>query len=201
MRDLNLKKAFHLSLLLVGIISLIACGSDYFPKPRAYFRIDLPEKNYRHLDSIYPFSFDYPIYSSISQDKNSPHEKNWININFTDFKGSLHLSYKRVNGNLVKYMEDSRTLAFKHIPKASAIDNRLIINKESKVFGLIYEISGSGAASPYQFFVTDSLNHFLRGALYFNIVPNNDSLAPVIDFLKQDIEHLIQSFEWKDLNH
>lgn len=201
MRDLNLKKAFHLSLLLVGIISLIACGSDYFPKPRAYFRIDLPEKNYRHLDSTYPFSFDYPIYSSISQDKNSPHEKNWININFTDFKGSLHLSYKRVNGNLVKYMEDSRTLAFKHIPKASAIDNRLIINKESKVFGLIYEISGSGAASPYQFFVTDSLNHFLRGALYFNIVPNNDSLAPVIDFLKQDIEHLIQSFEWKDLNH
>ncbi len=201
MRDLNLKKAFRLSLLLVGIISLIACGSDYFPKPRAYFRIDLPEKNYRHLDSIYPFSFDYPVYSSISQDKNSPHEKNWININFTDFKGSLHLSYKRVNGNLVKYMEDSRTLAFKHIPKASAIDNRLIINKESKVFGLIYEISGSGAASPYQFFVTDSLNHFLRGALYFNIVPNNDSLAPVIDFLKQDIEHLIQSFEWKDLNH
>lgn len=201
MRDLNLKKAFRLSLLLVGIISLIACGSDYFPKPRAYFRIDLPEKNYRHLDSIYPFSFDYPVYSSISQDKNSPHEKNWININFTDFKGSLHLSYKRVDGNLVKYMEDSRTLAFKHIPKASAIDNRLIINKKSKVFGLIYEISGSGAASPYQFFVTDSLNHFLRGALYFNIVPNNDSLAPVIDFLKQDIEHLIQSFEWKEFNH
>ena len=201
MRDLNLKKAFRLSLLLVSIISLIACGSDYFPKPRAYFRIDLPEKNYRHLDSIYPFSFDYPVYSSISQDKNSPHEKNWININFTDFKGSLHLSYKRVDGNLVKYMEDSRTLAFKHIPKASAIDNRLIINKRSKVFGLIYEISGSGAASPYQFFVTDSLTHFLRGALYFNIVPNNDSLAPVIDFLKQDIEHLIQSFEWKEFNH
>ena len=201
MRDFNLKKAVRLSLLLVSIISLIACGSDYFPKPRAYFRIDLPEKNYRHLDSIYPFSFDYPVYSSISQDKNSPHEKNWININFTDFKGSLHLSYKRVDGNLVKYMEDSRTLAFKHIPKASAIDNRLIINKRSKVFGLIYEISGSGAASPYQFFVTDSLTHFLRGALYFNIVPNNDSLAPVIDFLKQDIEHLIQSFEWKEFNH
>ena len=201
MRDLNLKKAFRLSLLLVGIISLIACGSDYFPKPRAYFRIDLPEKKYRHLDSIYPFSFDYPIYSSISQDKNSPHEKNWININFTDFKGSLHLSYKRVNGNLVKYMEDSRTLAFKHIPKASAIDNRLIINKESKVFGLIYEISGSGAASPYQFFVTDSLNHFLRGALYFNGVPSNDSLETGIDCLKQDIEHLIQSSEWKVFNH
>ncbi len=201
MRNLNFKKAFRFALFLLGFYSLIACGSDYFPKPRAYFRIDLPEKNYRHLDSIYPFSFDYPVYSSISQDKNSPHEKNWININFNDFKGSLHLSYKRVDGNLVKYMEDSRTMAFKHIPKASAIDNRLIINKKARVFGLIYEISGSGAASPYQFFVTDSLNHFLRGALYFNIVPNNDSLAPVIDFLKQDIEHLIKSFEWKESNH
>lgn len=200
MRDSNLTKGFHIVLLLSAFTCLISCGSDYFPKPRAYFRIDLPQKNYRHLDSIYPFTFDYPLYSSISKDMNSPQEKNWININFKDFKGSLHLSYKKVDGNLVKYMEDSRTMAFKHIPKASAIDNRVIMNNESKVFGLIYEIRGSGAASPYQFFVTDSLNHFLRGALYFNIVPNNDSLAPIIDFLKYDIEHLIQSFEWKELH-
>lgn len=199
MRNLFLGKTFQYILFLVGITTIVACGSDYFPKPRAYFRLDLPEKNYRHLDSIYPFTFDYPVYSSISQDKNSPNEPNWINLNFNKFKGVLHLSYKNVDGNLVKYMEDSRTMAFKHIPKASAIDNRLIINKESKVFGLIYEISGSGAASPYQFFVTDSLNHFLRGALYFNIVPNNDSLAPVIEFLKEDIEHLIHSFEWKNI--
>ena len=199
MRKLFFGKTFQYALFLVGIIIIVACGSDYFPKPRAYFRLDLPEKKYHHLDSIYPFTFDYPVYSSISQDKNSPNEPYWINLNFDKFKGVLHLSYKNVDGNLVKYMEDSRTMAFKHIPKASAIDNRLIINKESKVFGLIYEISGSGAASPYQFFVTDSLNHFLRGALYFNMVPNNDSLAPVIDFLKEDIEHLIHSFEWKNI--
>lgn len=201
MRNPTINKALRFILLLSALIALMACGNDYFPKPRAYFRIDLPQKNYLHLDSIYPFTFEYPSYSTITQDKNSPHEKNWINIEFSEFKGSLHLSYKKVDGNLVKYMEDSRTMAFKHIPKASAIDNRLIINEKSRVFGLIYEISGSGAASPYQFFVTDSLNHFLRGALYFNMVPNNDSLAPVIDFLKKDIEHLIQTFEWKDINH
>ncbi len=199
MMNFVIKKRIRILLFLAGFIFLIACGTDYFPKPRGYFRIDLPEKKYRHLDSIYPFTFDYPVYSSITQDQHSPNEKNWININFNDFKGSLHLSYKVVDGNLVKYMEDSRTMAFKHIPKASAIDNRLIINKDSRVFGLIYEISGSGAASPYQFFVTDSMNHFLRGALYFNIVPNNDSLAPLIDFLKKDIEHLIHSLEWKNV--
>lgn len=195
------RKSFQFVLLLSGLVCLLACGSDYFPKPRAYFRIDLPEKKYQHLDSIYPFIFDYPVYSTISQDKNSPNEQNWINLDFNKFKGSLHLSYKKVDGNLVKYMEDTRTMAFKHIPKANAIDNRLIINEKSRVFGLIYEISGSGAASPYQFFITDSVNHFLRGALYFNMIPNNDSLAPVIDFLKQDIEHLIQTFEWKEIKH
>ena len=88
-------------------------------------------------------------------------------------------------------------MAFKHISKASSIENRVIINPEAKVFGLIYEIKGMGAASPYQFFVTDSSSHFLRGALYFNMIPNNDSLAPVIDFLKEDIEHLLLSLKWK----
>jgi len=199
MRNPILKKTSRFILLSSLFIALIACGTDYFPKPRAYFRIDLPEKNYRHLDSIYPFTFDYPVYASISQDKNSPNEQNWININFDEFKGSLHLSYKAIEGNLVKYMEDTRSMAYKHIPKASAIDNRLIMNEKSRVFGLIYEISGSGAASPYQFFVTDSLDHFLRGALYFNMVPNNDSMAPVIDFLKQDIERLIESIKWKEI--
>ena len=88
-------------------------------------------------------------------------------------------------------------MAYKHIPKASSIETRVIINPEDDVYGLIYEINGMGAASPYQFFVTDSSSHFLRGALYFNITPNNDSLAPVIDFIKEDIEHLILSLRWK----
>ncbi len=195
MERYNMKLKYFLIFFLV--IFFIACSADYYPKPRGYFRIDMPEKKYRKLDSIYPYSFDYPIYTKISHDIHSPHEKNWINLNFKQFKGSIHLSYKKVNGNLNKFMEDSRTMAMKHIPKASAIDNRVIYNKDRKLYGLIYEISGSGAASPYQFFVTDSSAHFLRGALYFNIIPNNDSMAPVIDFIKLDIEKLIESLEWK----
>ncbi len=189
--------------LFVSVVMLFAVlascsGGDYIPKPRGYFRIDFPEQSYQKLDSVFPYTFEYPVYTEITPDIHSPNEKNWININFPDFKGILHLSYKPVNGNLIDFMEDSRTMAFKHIPKASAIDNRVIFDPEKNVFGLIYEISGSGSASPYQFFVTDSSRHFLRGALYFNIVPNNDSMAPVIGFIKKDIEHLIETLEWKD---
>jgi len=183
------------SLLIFAVLS--SCNTDYQPKPKAYFRIDFPEKTYRKLDSIYPYSFNIPTYAIVTPDYYSPNEKDWINIVFPEFNGQLHLSYKKIEGNLVEYMEDSRTMAYKHIPKASYIENRVIINPESKVYGLIYEINGMGVASPYQFFVTDSASHFLRGALYFNMIPNNDSLAPVIDFLKEDIENLILSLEWK----
>jgi len=84
-----------------------------------------------------------------------------------------------------------------HIPKASGIHDSLILDRERKLYGLVYQIDGMGAASPCQFFITDSTTHFVRGALYFDVVPNNDSLAPVINFLKKDIEHLLASFHWK----
>lgn len=191
-------KYFPVVFLLAFLINLFfSCGNDYVPKPRGYFRIDLPEKQYRLLDSIYPYTFEYPVYAQITPDKFAPDEPYWINIDFPQFKGRLHLSYKVVDNNLADYLEDARTMVVKHIPKASAINEKLIINEHDKTFGLIYEIKGIGAASPYQFFITDSTKHFLRGALYFNIVPNNDSLAPVIDFLKQDIEQMINTFKWK----
>ncbi|MBC35501.1 MAG: gliding motility lipoprotein GldD [Bacteroidetes bacterium] len=193
-----IRKLYILIALSLMLIFLFACtSSEYQPKPKAYFRIDFPEKEYRMLDSAYPYKFEIPSYTFISPDHHSPDEKYWINLNFPEYNGQLHLSYKPVEKNLVKFMEDSRTMAYKHIPKASSIETRVIINPEDNVYGLIYEINGMGAASPYQFFVTDSSSHFLRGALYFNITPNNDSLAPVIDFIKEDIEHLILSLRWK----
>lgn len=185
--------------ILIAFLSLImSCDNSYVPKPKAYFRIDLPEKEYRLLDSIYPYSFEYPVYARVVPDKFPDSEKYWINLDFPRFKGKLHISYKEVNDNLFSYLEDSRNLAVKHIPKASTINELLFVNPASKVYGLVYEIKGSGAASPYQFYVTDSLNHFVRGSLYFYVSPNNDSLKPVISFIYKDIEHLINTFEWKD---
>jgi len=185
--------------ILLGLFFLAtgACDSDYTPKPRGYFRIDLPQHDYRKFDTAFPFTFEYPVYATLMPDNSKMAEPYWINIRYNPFHATLHLSYKFVRGNLSQYLEDSRTLVNKHIQKASAIAQREFTNPGHRVFGLVYDIRGSDAASSYQFYVTDSLSEFVRGALYFNLVPNNDSLAPVIDFLKEDIDHLIGTFKWK----
>ncbi len=188
------------NILLVLLVMAIAwsCGEDYAPKPRGYFRITLPEKQYTAFDSTFPYSFEYPEYAYLTPDPFAPEEPYWLNIEFPEFKGRIHLSYKAVDDNLVEYLEDSRQFVMKHIPKASAIDDSLLLDRERKIYGLVYDIQGMGAASPCQFFLTDSTKHFVRGALYFDVVPNNDSLAPVISFIRSDIEHMLNSFEWKE---
>ena len=185
--------------LLVGVLFLFlaACDQTYTPKPRGYFRIDLPKHVYKDFDSTFPYAFEYPAYAVLGPDPFATEEAYWMNIDFPEFAGRIHLSYKEVDDNLVEYLEDSRQFVMKHIPKASGINDSLILDRDRKLYGLIYYIDGMGAASPCQFFVTDSSKHFVRGALYFDVVPNNDSLAPVIDFLKKDIEHLLATFTWK----
>jgi len=174
-----------------------SCINDYAPKPRGYYRIDLPEHKYRLFDSTYPFLFEYPVYAGIYPDTTKMAEPYWLNIVYPEFHAQLHFSYKVITNNLVKYLEDSRTLVNKHIPKASAITQREYIDETNHVYGLVFDIKGADAASSYQFYLTDSISKFVRGALYFNLVPNNDSLSPVIDFLKTDMERMISSFRWK----
>ncbi len=192
----------YIVVFIVMMMFFTACGNDdYSPKPRAYFRIELPAKKYRLLDSIYPYTFEYPQYSVIEADNNEHADPTWINVEFPRYSGSLHLSYKPVTNDsiLFQYFEDSRNFVNKHIAKADDIEPIIVNNTHHNVYGLIYDITGVGVASTYQFAVTDSVHHFLRGALYFNIVPNNDSLMPVIDFIKKDINHLIQTLQWKSL--
>ncbi|MEI7980379.1 MAG: gliding motility lipoprotein GldD [Bacteroidota bacterium] len=186
------------SILLLSVLSslLCSCSSDYTPKPRGYFRIDLPQQQYRAFDTTFPYSFEYPVYATIVPDNSKMAEPYWINIRYGQFHATLHLSYKVIRGNLPQYLEDARTLVNKHIPKANAITQRAFNDPDHRVYGLVYEIRGADAASSYQFYVTDSVAKFVRGALYFNLVPNNDSLAPVINFLKGDIHHMISTFRW-----
>jgi len=188
------------TLILSSIV--ISCENDnYIPKPRGYFRIALPEKKYKTFDTIYPYTFEYPDYSEVVSDIDPNAEPYWINIEFPSFKGTLHLSYKPVTSDslLYQYFEDARTFVNKHIAKADDIEPMIINNDKNQVYGLIYDITGSGVASTYQFCVTDSTKNYLRGALYFNIMPNNDSLSPVINFIKADIDHFIQTLKWKKI--
>jgi len=184
-------------LLATGFLTvLIGCSSTPIPKPRGYFRLELPKKEYKLLDTIFPYKFYYPVYGKVIIDNEAKAEKYWINIDFPKYKARIHISYKSVNGNLDNLIEDVRTLAYKHTIKADAINEKVFTNPEKKVYGTLYDIKGN-AASSYQFYVTDSVKHFLRGALYFSVHPNKDSLLPAVDFFSKDMVYLIESLEWK----
>jgi len=182
------------------LLMLSACaGDDYSPKPRGYFRIVFPEKAYHKFNSTCPYRFDYPIYAVMQHDDSRDAAPCWYNLSFPKFNGRLHLTYYDVSSKreYEALVEDARTFAFKHTVKASAIDQRLINYPDRKVYGIYYAIDGNTASS-VQFFLTDSVKHYFRGALYFNERPRLDSIQPVVNFLKMDIDRLIETFQWKN---
>ena len=167
------------------------------PKPKGYFRIDLPEKDYVKVDTLQRYAFEAPSYALLTNDPFAPEEKNWVNVEMPNFKASIHLTHKEVKGNLGEYLEDVHTMLTKHLQKANGMNDSLIINPDRKVYGMMIEMDGKGVATPLQFYLTDSTDNFVRGALYFNFVPNNDSMQPVIEYIRQDIDRMIGTFEWK----
>jgi gliding motility-associated lipoprotein GldD len=193
---------FLFSILIpVSFIFFSSCGDDdettIAPKPRAYFRLTFPEKKYTQYDSACPFTFDMPVYSQLEKNNYKDAEPCWLDLKIPSLNAIVHLTYKDVNGNLNDLLKNTYTYVSNHQVKSSGIREE-VVNKDSlKVYGIIYNIGGN-AASSVQFFLTDSTKHFLRGALYFNAAPNTDSIQPAVDFIKQDIYRLIESFEWKN---
>ncbi|GHT33795.1 hypothetical protein FACS189434_08840 [Bacteroidia bacterium] len=163
-----------------------------------YFRIDIPENEYRIFDTIaYPYSFELSKYAEIVPQRDTKTgDKYWLNIYYPQFKGTIYCSYKRVQGNLQELSEDSREFVYKHSIKADNISEQPFINPAEDKYGTLYRIEGN-VASPMQFVLTDSTGYFFRGALYFNAVPNKDSIAPVLDFVSKDILVLMETFKHK----
>jgi gliding motility-associated lipoprotein GldD len=200
--------------LLVG-----SCNSPYTPKPRSYYRIEMPEHAYQVFNEPgYPYSFEYPVYAKITKDStlfdDNPDNPYWINIDFPRFNGRIYISYKSVGGTSVYKLksdqgykdsvvrnsfeglrEEAFKMTYKHTPKASSINDSLFVTGNG-VSGVFFAVGGN-AATASQFFLTDTVRHFLRGALYFDASPNADSLKPVNDFLQQDLRHIISSFSWR----
>lgn len=191
------------------LLLFAACSGnhDYSPKPRGYYRITFPKKVYRQFDGPYPFTFIYPKYAVMEKDTNiAPQKKDkklvnmkyLLNMQFPQFNGTLHLSYETITSKKVfnELTEDARTFAFKHTVKATSIDQGIIHNTDRKIYGIYYTIDGN-AASSIQFFITDSVKNYMRGALYFNTTPRMDSIQPVLKFVKKDIDTMIKTFRWK----
>ena len=178
-----------------------SCRPDtYTPKPRGYYRIDYPEHKYQVFNKPgYPYSFEYPVYASIEKDTTEAKPENpyWINMIFPTLGGEIYISYKEISAQqpLEKLLEDSYHMSFYHSKRADYINDPAFHNEASHVHGVFYDVGGN-AASSYQFYATDSVKHFIRAALYFNVTPNADSLRPVNEFLRVDMEHMLETLKW-----
>jgi gliding motility-associated lipoprotein GldD len=190
--------------LLAFPLLICSCREVAVPKPKGYFRIDLPSREYISFNIDYkqaanlPLSFEYPSYGKISFEPDAYSEPGWFNIDFHSYKARIYLTYKDIRNDLEGLMEQTYRMNVKnHITKADAINEQIINDPDRKVYGILYDLKGN-TATAVQFFVTDSTNHFFRGSLYFLAEPNPDSLAPVIEFFRDDIIHIIETLNWKD---
>lgn len=183
-------------------IIFISCNSTYTPKPPGYFKIDFPKKSYQQFNKQdYPYTFEYPTYAQVVKDStffgDSTENPWWVNVEFPQFSARIYLSYKVIGSTykLDKLLNDAFDLTNKHTVKASYIDDSLM-NIAQNVHGMFFKVEGN-VATANQFFLTDSTKNFIRGALYFDATPNEDSLRPVNQFLFEDLKHLINTFRWK----
>lgn len=189
-----MKKIFF---VILTSLSLVSCEKDFMPKPRGYFRIDLPEKKYSVFQANCPVQFEAPSYSQVQVfSDHSSADSCWFNMVFPRNNARIYCTYLPVKNNIMKLADDAYQFAFKHEMKADGIQRTYIDDTLRNVFGIIYDIQGE-AASQIQFFLTDSTQHYLRGALYFDNKPNQDSIAPVLTFIREDILHLTNTLQWK----
>lgn len=186
---------FFLFLILI-FDSCINKDENYIPKPKGYFRIDLPEHSYLLFDTILPFSFEYSK-DAICSFQSKENGKYWIDISYPALNASFNITYIPLHNDLRELvLKEDKMIKF-HIDNGKADNVELSVIEDHNLSGNLYDLSGKEVACPLQFWLTDSVNHFLRASLYFNFAPNNDSLQPVIQFLREDALNMINTFSWK----
>lgn len=171
---------------------LIGCGEEVAIKPAAHLRLDYPEAEYKpiNLDCPYTFYINHQAEVILKNDCN-------INIRYPRMKAAFYLTYQKIKeNNLDSLLRDAQKLAYDHSIKASSIPEQPFVNPDDEVYGMFYMINGE-AATQAGFYVTDSINHFLNGALYFDAKPNFDSIYPAVLYLREDIRRIIETMEWK----
>jgi gliding motility-associated lipoprotein GldD len=193
-----MKHTTGLGIVLLFVFALFSCERDYFPKPLGYNRLILPEHVYRVLPDTLPYTFEYSQHAKLLSDTSWISERFWIEIYYPQLKANVHITFKKIMNNeqlLKEFMNDAYVLTSKHQIKAYAIDEVIVENPQGNT-AIVAELDGE-VPSQMQFTFTDSTKNFLRGALYFNTKVHNDSLKPAIDYMKKDIMHLINTFDWQ----
>jgi gliding motility-associated lipoprotein GldD len=182
------------NLIFIVILFLFGCEDNPYPKPHGYPRLNLPKVEYQNWSSNCSFTFKKSNGADI---ENTENDSCFFNLSYTSLNAKVYCSYMPVNGQLKQIIDQEYKLREKHNQFSTSVKEKVFHNTTKDVHALLFQISGTHAATPLQFFITDSVNHFFRGTLYFNTSPNNDSLATAIDFIRNDIDTLVESFEWR----
>ncbi len=186
-----LKKIVFFS--LIGVLILACQNEDSLPKPKAFLALEYPQAQYYKSEIDCPYEFKV---NSLSKMKSNIQNKPcWLDLQYPKMKGSIYISYYPVEDNLRSLIIDAQKLPLKHEIKADAITSQTFINDNHKTYGLFYEVEGN-AASQAQFYLTDSINHFITGSIYFKAKPNYDSILPAAEYLKNDMRKIMESLKW-----
>lgn len=185
----------------VIILCCFSCGEDYVPKPKAFLRLEYPQAKYVDANLELPFAIEVNMLATEVDVKQvqSGTESYGVNLEYPALKGTIFLTYKAVEGNknnLLSFLRDAQNFTQKHTIKADEIPVTPYENSQRKVYGAFAEVKGD-VASQAQFYVTDSVNHFLTGSLYFYAKPNYDSILPAANYLQKDIRHIMETIRWK----
>lgn len=219
-KQLNVKNNLPFILFILPLFFFISCNSTYTSKKQGYYKIDFPQRQYVKFDKKgFPYSFEYPAYAIIEQDsdysnlkENDPYS---INIDFPSLNGKIYITYKVIGETSVyqvknagggyrdsvgknifrNLVNDCYNLTYKNDVKANSIEDS-VMHTPNNITGIFFRLSGS-VATARQFFLSDTIHNFLRGALYFDATPNEDSLRPVNNFLQEDMKHIINTLQWK----
>jgi len=180
-------------LVVILALSIIACNEEVTIKPNSQLRLEYSKPVYETIDKILPYSFKKNKEASISSKRNGG-----VNLKYSKMKATIYITYQKVNNgqNIDSLLYDAQKLTYDHTVKAESILEQPRVDSVNNVYGMFYMINGN-AATHSQFYVTDSVNHFVTGSMYFNIKPNYDSLYPAIVYLRDDIRTLMETIEWK----
>jgi gliding motility-associated lipoprotein GldD len=179
------------STLFFSVLMLVGCKKEVLPKPSSQLRLNYPIADYVAFENNCPFSFNMNSDAKIKEDKECG-----FSINYPKMKATIYLTYKPVNDNIDKLLRDAQKLTYEHVIKADDIVEQPFINSEKKVYGMFYKVSGN-AATNSQFYATDSVKHFLTGSVYFYAKPNFDSIMPAADYIRNDMQTLMETLKWK----
>jgi gliding motility-associated lipoprotein GldD len=190
--------------ILVALIFLASCGNNervYQPKPKGYHRLALPEHEYMPLEGDYPYTFQVSKHAKVEQDKHFMAQPSWIEVKYPEFGAEIDISYKEISDSpdsLAGFVATSHRLTFKHQAKATKIEEYVAKGgKGGTLNAMLFDLEGE-IPSQFHFYAHDSTKHFFRAALYFNTASKNDSIQPIIEYLKLDMIQMLNTLEFKE---